>query len=257
MKNNFKTNWFGRSALIVAFALMLSLSAQAQMQGMAAPKGSMVKAMMKIYGDIPGFTARAEREVTTAMGPMTVVSTMSMLDGKIREETDLADVKSAMLPPTVIEQMKKAGISKSIQIVRPDKNAIYVVSPGAKSYLEMAFAKSTAKEQKELAVEKTEMGKETIDGHACTRSKVVITDEDGEKHEMTIWNATDLKNFPIKSEAQEQGSKVVSNFKDVKLTKPDAKQFEVPAEFTKYTDAMQYQMATMQQMQKAAAPPAK
>jgi hypothetical protein len=87
-------------------------------------------------------------------------------------------------------------------------------------------------------METTELAKETVDGHACVKNKVVVTDEKGEKHESTTWNATDLKDFPIKIETTEQGTPMTMSFKNVKLAKPQASQFEPPAGFKKYDNFM-------------------
>ena len=56
-------------------------------------------------------------------------------------------------------------------------------------------------------VETTEIGKETLDGHPCVKNKYVVTDNEGVKHESTVWNATDLKNFPVKIQTTEAATK--------------------------------------------------
>ena len=37
-----------------------------------------------------------------------------------------------------------------------------------------------------------------MSGHPCVENKVVVTDAKGATNEFTVWNATDLKNFPVK-----------------------------------------------------------
>ena len=64
----------------------------------------------------------------------------------------------------------------------------------------------------DFKVEMTEIGKETVDGHPCVKNKVVVTDKENKKHESTVWNATDLKNFPIKIQTQEQGGNATMLF---------------------------------------------
>jgi len=53
----------------------------------------------------------------------------------------------------------------------------------------------------------------------------------------------DLKKFPVKVETIQEGNNVTMLFKDVKVSKPEAAQFEPPADFKKY-DSM---MSMMQQ----------
>ena len=92
-------------------------------------------------------------------------------------------------------------------------------------------------------MELTELGKETVAGHPCVENKVIVTDAKGGTNEFTVWNATDLKNFPVKIVQAEQGSEITMLFKNVALTKPAASVFDVPASYTRYDD-MQTMMQT-------------
>jgi hypothetical protein len=90
----------------------------------------------------------------------------------------------------------------------------------------------------DFKIETTDLGKETVDGHPCTKTKAVVTDDKGVKSDATLWKATDLKNFPVKLEKTESATLVTMYFRDIKLAKPEAKMFEPPAGSTKY-DSMQ------------------
>jgi hypothetical protein len=79
------------------------------------------------------------------------------------------------------------------------------------------------------------------------KNKAVITDKEGNKQESTVWNATDLKNFPVKIQTIEQGNNVTMLFKNVSTAKPAASLFEPPSGYTKY-DSIQSMM--MQQVLK-------
>jgi len=94
-------------------------------------------------------------------------------------------------------------------------------------------------------MEVTELGKEKAQGHDCIKNKVVVTDADGSKHESTVWNAPGMKKFPVKIHSKEQGKEVVMAFKEVKLEKPEASQFEPPSGYTKYTSVMALMQAEM------------
>jgi hypothetical protein len=80
-----------------------------------------------------------------------------------------------------------------------------------------------------------------VDGHACVKNNVVVTDKDGTIHESTVWNATDLKNFPVKIEQTVQGNATTMTFKNVSFAKPGASVFDPPADFKKY-DSLQQMM---------------
>ena len=75
----------------------------------------------------------------------------------------------------------------------------------SKKYQSMPLAKGEAEAlEKGLKVEKTALGKETIDGHACVKNKVVVKNEQGAVLEAITWNATDLKDFPLQIEMKEK-----------------------------------------------------
>jgi len=71
----------------------------------------------------------------------------------------------------------------------------------------------------------------------------VVTDARGTNKEFTVWNATDLKNFPVKIIHVEKDTGITMTFKDVILAKPAASAFDLPAGYTRY-DNMQTMMQT-------------
>jgi hypothetical protein len=142
--------------------------------------------------------------------------------------------------------MKSMGMDQMVTIARPDKKAAYLVYPGMQSYTEIQLSKAdSAPTGSDYKVEITEIGKETVDGHPCVKSKYVVTDNDGVKHESTVWNATDLKKFPVKIQTTEQGDDVIMLFKNVSLNKPAASLFDPPAAFTKYDNVQQLMQQEM------------
>lgn len=201
--------------------------------------------MSRLFGDNKAFSAALEIESKGGpAGDTTIPGKLSFDDGKSRFEMDMSKMKNSKMPPAAMEQMKAMGMDQMVVISRPDKKTSYMVYPGLSAYAETPLrnAESTDGVDK-YKVETTELGKETLDGHPCVKNKVVVTDDKDQKHESTVWNATDLKTFPIKIETAERGSPVVMLFKDIKLSKPETKLFEAPEGFKKY-DSM---MALMQE----------
>jgi len=90
----------------------------------------------------------------------------------------------------------------------------------------------------EFKTETTEIGKETLDGHECVKNRMVVTNAKGEKTEATIWNASDLKKFPVKIETTQQGHAITMRFSDVKLAKPATSAFTPPSDYKKYDSMM-------------------
>ena len=200
-------------------------------------------AMLKIFGDVKGFSAIAEMRVlqTGQKEMMSGTINFAMLDGKTRMEMDLTQMKSAQMPPEVTAQLKQMGIDINIILNLPDKNVTRLIYPNLKAYLELPQPPVI---EAKLKLEQKELGKETIDGHTCVKNKITVTDDSGKKSEAVTWNATDLKGFPIQVELQEQqGTTFVMRYKDIKLSKPDAKLFEPPVGFKKYTSQQEMMQA--------------
>jgi hypothetical protein len=170
---------------------------------------------------------------------VTIPGKLTYLEGKSRFEMDMTEMKGGDLPPQAAAQMKQMGMDKMIIISRPEKNITFMIYPGLQAYVQMPPPDpDAAKPASDFKSEATELGKETVDGHACVKNKVVVTDKAGTARQSTVWNATDLKNFPVKIETSDGGTTVTMLFKDVKFDRPEAAQFEPPAGFKKYDDMM-------------------
>ena len=147
------------------------------------------------------------------------------------------------LPPEAGMQMKSMGLDQMVTLARPDKNAAYLIYPGLESYVTTPLPTAKAGTNDNFKVEVTELGKDTVDGHPCLKNKIVVTDDKGVAHDSTVWNATDLKKFPVKIVHTEQGAEITMLFKNVSLTKPAAAMFDLPAGYTSY-NSMQTMMQT-------------
>jgi hypothetical protein len=143
-----------------------------------------------------------------------------------------------------------------VVISRPDKKSNYMVYPGLQAYAELPAKESANPETvNKFKVDTTELGNETVDGHPCVKNKVVVTDDKGKQYESTVWNATDLKKFPVKIETVDQGTTMTMRFTDVKLARPDGKLFETPAEFKRYDNMMALMQGEMMKRMGDLAPP--
>jgi hypothetical protein len=206
--------------------------------------------MSKLFGANQAFSTALEMQVTDKSGkPISMPGKLSFDTGKSRFEFNMADIKGGQMPPGAAAQMKAMGMDVNVTISLPDKNTIYLVFPGMKSYVEMPMPKGNrTSTNSDFKADITELGKDTVDGHPCVKNKYVVTDNEGAKHESTVWNATDLKNFPVKIQTAENGNEVTMLFNNVSLTKPAASIFEAPSGYTKYDNI---QALMQQQMMKA------
>jgi hypothetical protein len=239
-----KKNLFVLGFLIVGFT---AATARAQFGGPpAAP--SLDGAMAKLFGNNSGFSATVEFHTSKPAGAgagreMNMTGKMAHLDDKSRFEMDLA---SANLPPQAVQHMKQMGMTKVVELTRHDHSQKIMLYPDLNAYVVMQIPGTNAPVS-EYKSETSKLGEETIDGHACIKNKVVVTGPNEFMKESTVWNALDLKEFPIKIETTDkQGQEVVMLFKDVKLEKPAAALFDPPANFTKYDDMMSLMRSRMQ-----------
>ncbi len=237
--------------LIVAVALATGLIlGQTSSHAQGAPAG-FNKTLMKIFGKNNAFTATADIKVSdekSSKETANISMEMAYLEGKVRADVDMANMKTAELNAQALAQMKQMGMDKMSTIVLPGKKSMLIIYPAFSGYAEMPMAKDEVTAlDKEPKMEKTVLGKETIDGHPTVKNKVIMTDEQGKTQEITVWNATDLKDFPIKMETTENGSKVLMTYKNIKLSKPDISLFEPPKGYKKYDSAQEMMMEKMMQ----------
>ena len=206
--------------------------------GMGSPIPGMLQfngAIGKLFGEHKAFVTTMELEVKqgSATDNMTLPTTLSFLDGNSRIEMDLSRAKGPQIPPGMADQIKAMGMADMTMISREDKHTAYLLYPGLQSYAEMK-PEGASPDAGKLKVETSEIGKETIDGHPCVKHKVSVTDANGKTTDATVWNASDMKKFPVRIETAEGKDKVTMRFKDVKFDKPAAALFEPPAGLTRY-----------------------
>ncbi|MCG3150483.1 MAG: hypothetical protein PCFJNLEI_03969 [Verrucomicrobiae bacterium] len=227
-------------------ALILPFTAHAFWGG-GGSKTDTSELLAQLFGKNDAFTATAVMMVKNRRGKETQAGEMqyAFLAGKMRIEIDMTKVKGAGKGS---DQMAEMGLGKMVTLHRPDKDATYIIYPGMTAYCEAPKTVATKSTDASPKIERTELGKETIAGHPCVKSKVVITDAAGKVTEMLVWTATDLKDFPLQSAVETSDGTVTTTFQDVKLAKPAAALFELPADYTKYANVQEMMMQSMQKM---------
>ncbi|HVU07053.1 MAG TPA: hypothetical protein VHG89_00760 [Verrucomicrobiae bacterium] len=240
--------------LISAILCAGLIPAYSQMGGQSGPEFN--AALRQLFGDNQNFSAVVEVQTTDEGGnAFSAPGTMSFNSGKTRFDMKLSDMQSKQLNPQAIAQMKAMGMDQIVTITRPDEKVTYLVYPGMESYAQIATPNADTGKTNNFKMETTKLGQETVDGHVCDKNKVVITDSKGEKHESTTWNATDLKNFPVKIQTTEAGHDIAMLFKNVSLAKPDSSLFDPPAGFTKYDNVQEMMRAQFMKKMGGGQPP--
>ena len=64
----------------------------------------------------------------------------------------------------------------------------------------------------------------------------------------TTWKASDLKDFPVQIKTKEKENTSIMRYQQVQFAKPDAKQFEAPVGYTKYSDNQELMQGLMKKM---------
>ncbi len=227
--------------------LLLTGPAYAQLPGNQSLFDS---ALLKLFGENTEFVADAEVHMLGKDNKevMSMPLTLALLDGQFRAEVDMSKMKSTQAPPQALAMFKQTGLDRIITIVRPDKKSFLIVYPNLKAYAEEPMPATDSSSPEDMKMEKSALGKETIDGHPCTKNKVTVTNTKGEKQEAIIWNAQDMKEFPLKMQLDQEGNTVVMHYKNVKLSKPPADLFEVPDTFLKHASNQELMQSAMMKM---------
>jgi len=225
--------------------LMAAIPLLAVAQGPQGQIPGLSAAMTKLFGDNQAFSAVATATILDAEGKETMTMPMNyaVLDGKIRSEVDMTRVKSKGLEGTAAN-LKQMGMDRTISIVRPDQQKVFVMYPSLRAYAEMPATNAPGGNgNATYKIDSVTLGEERIDGHPCEKKKVIVSGSGGEKQEAIVWNAKDLKNFPVKIEMKQPAATTVMTYTDIKFAKPDANLFEPPAGFDKY-DSVEKMMQT-------------
>jgi hypothetical protein len=202
------------------------------------PTGGANSAMIRLFGDSLSFTAKADIQVynTNRVVWLRMPSQFSGAETKLRVDVDLGQIQSKLVAPSVLAHFKQIGTDRISSVIRPDKKAIYIIYPGAQSYANIPLSGEDAQIAGQK-VEKKPLGKETIDGHACVKNFSTVKSAKGTVLIQAVtWNATDLKDFPVQIQTQENGNITLMRFQQVSLAKPAPAVFELPAGFKQYSN---------------------
>ncbi len=236
---------FLRSTVGVFFSSTFFL--QAQIPGtIPSPVNA---AVLKLFGQNTNFTAKADVRVldNSEKETMTMTVGVALLDGKMRVEMDLARMKSPRISQQTSGQIRQMGADKTIYMVDPKNRMGYVIYPALNAYAKFPLSQSVKRILDLKQLRETPLGKETIDSHICIKNKVSEMEE-GQIREAVVWNATDLKDFPIQIQMKQKDSVVVLKFKEVQFGKPDPKQFELPSGYSKYQSMPELQRVMVEKL---------
>jgi len=240
-----------RLGLIFCVLALLQFAAQGRAQVPALNQPGMSAAMIKLFGNHTAFSTKALVRMLDKADQETMSMPMgfALLDRKIRLDLDMTQIKSKDFTPAMLGPLKQMGMEKMATIVRPDTKVTLVVCPAIQAYAEMPMSREEAADwDRVYRVEKTSLGRETLDGHPCEKKKAPVVDEKGAKIEAVVWDATDLKEFPIQMQISQPEATVLMRYREVQFVRPEPKQFEAPAGFTRYDSMEKLMQGAMMKM---------
>ncbi len=228
-----------RKILLPLFSILICAPpAFAQVGG-----GGQNSGMDELFRANPIFSATMQTVINGPQGVMNVTSKMTYDHGNSRSEMNMANVSGPNLPPNAAAQMKALGMDVVVTISTTAKTNIVTVYPNLKAYISTTLppsAVSTAKPD----VQVTKLGNDTVAGHPCVKNKIIVT-EDGQPHEFTAWNATDLNNFPVQIAIAEQGMSATMTYQNVSFGSVSASEFHAPAGYKSYNSIPELMQAAM------------
>ena len=239
---------FIRISVLLGCLVLLAGATPLHAQFTAGASPGLNAALVRLFGGVTGFTAQLEIRMVDSNRTETLNAPMkfSLLDGKMRGDLDVSKLKSKDLPALAASAAASIGMDQVITLVRPDKKETYLLYPKFQACIvaplddeDLAALKKPAK------LEKTPLARETLDGHPCVKSKIVVSEPDGRKHTATVWSATDLKEFPVQIQTVDEGNTIVMRFRQVQFARPAATDFDLPAGTTRYSDVTQLAQAAM------------
>ncbi|MGA4645272.1 LolA family protein [Limisphaera sp. 4302-co] len=221
----------------------------------AASSTSFDAALMRLFDAHKTFTAEAELRVTDSRNQDKVVLPMQFAarEGRFRTEVDLSRMKGSQARPDQMATVKRMGMDRIVSITRTDTGAMHVLFPSARAAVNLAMsAEDRAALNQPPAIERKVLGQETVDGHPCRKETVTLTTSGGKKTEVTVWFATDLKEFPLQIQTTETGDTVTFRYRNVRFQEPDARLFEPPADYTAYSSMEAFTADLMRKLMKEA-----
>lgn len=235
------------------WVILLGLFLQSPTGSAQVPSGGGANGpMIKLFGDLPGFTAYASVQVLNSNRAETLrmPSTFCAVGNNLRVDVDMGQIRSAQLGAASIAKLKELGLDRLWSVNRPDRKEMYIIYPNRRSYALMQMSA----EEADIAAERlmrTPIARATLDGHACVKNHSVVKNQKGAVLlDAITWNASDLQNFPIQIEMKDGGNTSVTHFQKVTLAKPDPKLFDAPTSYKRFYNPLDLTMAAVRDASK-------
>jgi hypothetical protein len=186
-------------------------------------------ALVKVLEKCPPFSAEVSVNVTGKADPVptTAAGSIDSQNGNLRWQVKLGDIRSAQLSSNAKAVVRQINGDRFLLLTRPDKHTNYLVLAGAHACLEQPLPSVKLSG-------KTASGTDTLDGRACSKERLRLTQPDGATNQLVLWRAKDLKNVPVQVEFSDSGQVIRVRFSNVRFQSQPGNAFDVPPGLSKY-----------------------
>lgn len=227
----------GPSLLLWASMLCATAFAALGQGASGGPEFGTDPVIKSLFKEFKAFTALVQIDMEQMGQTLSVELRVEELNGSTRTDLDMLKLRSPGIPPGSIERMVALGFSPMISLTSEDSKKVHVLYPALKAYASMPLPAAMADKGKaQFKTSASDLGREKVAGHDCTKKKLLITTAPGKAREIIAWIAHDLKGFPVKLQYTENGNPVTVTFIKVSFAPPAAKDFELPSGYTAYAD---------------------
>jgi hypothetical protein len=122
-------------------------------------------------------------------------------------------------------------------ISREDRQVAYMIMPAMNAYMEIPTEQVLEATYMPKVAERTELGRETINGHASTKYHAVFVDADNGRSKGHLWvtdSGVPIKMDMVYEEPGARGERVVMELRDLQIGPQNAALFEVPEGFQSF-----------------------
>ncbi|MGH7941807.1 MAG: hypothetical protein ACREFR_12130 [Limisphaerales bacterium] len=230
-------------ALLIAcfFTVFGALTATAQLSSFALKAPWLQSFFAKMSPDTPEFTAIGQMDMCDASGAVRFELPMNVSASRncFRWDADVSKVRP--LPPRVIMMAKMMRTDKQIFLVKKDGSNVCIIYPNLHAYVQIpipppALAEFDARSAA-TQIRKIEAGQETVDGHPCIKNKVFDVDPNIPPQPGLMWNASDLRGFPIKIELETDRGLMKFHFQKVVVQPSNSSLFNIPRDYMLFTNS--------------------
>lgn len=136
----------------------------------------------------------------------------------------------------VAPRMKRMEMEGATQVLRFDKEVMWVLMPKQKMYMEKPIAAAPGGSANLKFIERKKLGQETVNGIKATKYKTVAVDKDGNRLEGFSWRSTEgiLVKNDMKTTGGGRSMTVKTELSDLKVGSQNPALFEVPEGFNKF-----------------------